>query len=368
MTKRADSASPEHQPGSAVSAHSDVPSWPTVIATTVRLWLRRRVGGGPQAGTPRRAGSRRRAGVFGLVIVVFAAGALTIALAQTEDNSTTVRADSKDSRASARHGRRPAAPVKLSTAALEAAARSRQEAAAWVAAQVSHAAIVSCDPVMCAALQSAGFPAGDLLTLGPSATDPMGSQVVVATTVLRYQFGSRLADVYAPAVIASFGTGTTRVDVRAEAADGAQAYLVAQRADLLAREQAGQQLLGNPGLHVTAAARQALAAGDVDTRLLVVLAALTAEKHNVYVYGFGDQGPGAAAGVPQRMVRIAALVEHSYPFRDPYLHGVLRFLGAQQATFRPSTAVLHLPGHKTEIQIEFPAPSPLGLLGAHASR
>ena len=52
----------------------------------------------------------------------------------------------------------------------------------------------------------------------------MGSQIVVDTTVLRNQLGSQLPSVYAPVIIASFGTGASRVDVRVEAPDGAAAY------------------------------------------------------------------------------------------------------------------------------------------------
>jgi hypothetical protein len=361
MSDRVDSGQPERQPGSSASADSGVPSWPSVIATTVRLWAGRRLGHAPG----NRTAARRRAGVFGLAIVVFAAGALTIALAEDGDQHAALRADSSQTRAvSERHA---PDPVKLSTAALKAAAHNRQEAAAWVADQVSHAAIVSCDPVMCAALTAAGFPAGDLLTLGPSATDPMGSQVVVSTTVLRNQFGSRLPDVYAPTVLANFGSGASRVAVCVEAPDGARAYLVAQRADLLARQQAGHELLGNPALETTKPARQALAAGGVDSRLLEILAALTTEGRFAFVYGFGDGGPGASPAVPMRMMRIGALIPHKHPSRDTYLRNVLKFLGAQQPPLQPTYSVLHLAGSKTEIQIEFAAPSPLGLLGAHTT-
>src|SRR5450755_3332874 len=295
------------------------PSWAEVIGTTWRLWLHRRVLRDQDARGQRRPGSRRRAGIFGLA----------------------------------------------------AAAASRQSAAAWVAAQVGHSVIVSCDPVMCSALMARSFPAGDLLPLSASATDPMGSQIVVSTTALRSQFGSRLPDVYAPVVIASFGTGATRVDVRIEAPDGSQAYLVAQRADLLARVAAGQQLLRNKELHVSGSSRQAIAAGHVDPRLLLTLAALLSQEHQVYISRFGDAGPGAGPGatadVPLRMVRIAALVSAHGVRKNAYLNSALKFLRAQQQPpFQASLSVLHLRG-KTVIQIHFSAPTPLGLLGAHTS-
>ncbi len=157
-----------------------------------------------------------------------------------------------------------------------------------------------------------------------------------------------------------------RVEVRVDAPDGAPAYLDLQRADLLARQQDGQQLAGNHSLHLTAAARRAISAGQVDTRLLVTLVALMGQRYPVYVYRFGDAGPGATPGVPMRMMRIAALVQRG-PQASRYLHSVVRFLAEQQPPYRASVHVLHLPGAKTVIQIEFSAPSPLGLL-AHAQK
>jgi hypothetical protein len=316
-------------------------------------------GPAPWRAAGRRSGSRRRAGAFGLAIIVFAAGALTIALAQGRNHAGTHAGPGPASSASPRAGQ-------LGAAALAQAAANREHAATWIAAQVSHSEIVSCDPAMCAALQAHGFPAGDLLALTPEAPDPMGSQLVVSTTALRSQFGARLPDVYAPVVIASFGAGATRVDVRIEAADGTRAYLVALRADLLARQAAGRQLLRNRDLHVAGASRQALAAGRVDSRLLITLAALTARQHKVYVSRFGDAGPGAAASIPLRMVRIDGLIARHGGSKDAYLRAVTKFLKAQQAPFTSTVTVLHQ-GARTLIQVQFPAPAPLGLLGAHTT-
>jgi hypothetical protein len=364
MSKAADSRPPAYQAGSAAAdarpseAKLAEPSWPEVIATTLRLWLRRRVLHDQALPTGRRPALRRRAGAFSLALVIIAAAALTIVMALRQDAAGTHHAAAQPGSAQA---------VQLSTAALAVAQTNRKNAAAWAVAQVSRSAIVSCDPVMCSDLQGHGFPAGDLLVLGPGATDPLGSAIVLSTTALRNQFGRRLADVYAPAVLASFGTGAARVDVRVEAADGTGAYVVAQRADLLARQASGQQLLRNKHLHAAGISRHDLSAGRVDSRLLITLAALTAQEHRVYIAEFGDIGPHASAGVPMRMVRIAGLVSGRRGHRFTYLHSVLKFLRAQRAPFRARTSVVHLPGNKTDVQIQFDAPSALGLLGAHAS-
>jgi hypothetical protein len=320
------------------------PSWPHVIATTVRLWFQRR--------KARRAGTRRRALVFGVAILVFAAGGLTFALVQ--------------GRGTAAKPRRTGPPA-LSPGAVAAAAGNRRAAATWVAAQVSHSVIVSCDPVMCTTLQQDGFPAGDLLSLTSAATDPLGSAVVVSTTALRNQFGRRLPDVYAPVVLATFGHGDARVDIRVEAPDGGRAYLVSQRADELARQQAGQQLLGNKDLHVSAAAGQEIAAGNLDSRVLITLATLAHEVHRVNVIAVGDSGPGASAGVPLRMVQISTLVSPGHPSANAsYLKAVLAFLKAQQPPYLASVSVLNQ-GGASIVQVQFAAPSPLGLLGAQAA-
>jgi len=108
--------------------------------------------------------------------------------------------------------------------ALQTAATDRHQAAAWIAAQVASSVVVSCDPEMCNELQKSGFPAGQLMELQPSAPDPLGSLLVVATLVIRSQFGTRLASVYAPLVIASFGSGAERVDIRYVAPDGSAAF------------------------------------------------------------------------------------------------------------------------------------------------
>jgi hypothetical protein len=322
------------------------PSWPHVIATTLRLWLQRRVAGRP--------GARRRAAIFGAVIIVFAAGGLTFALAQGRP-------------AAAPKPARSAAPRQLSPGAVAAAAANRQAAATWVAAQVSHSVVVACDPVMCAALQSDGFPAGDLLPVSASANDPLGSAVVVSTTALRNQFGHRLPDVYAPVVLATFGTGEARVDIRVEAPDGGQAYLVTQRADQLARQASGQQLLGNKDLHVSAAAGAEIAAGNVDARLLITLATLAAQVHRVNVIAVGDSGPGASAGVPLRMLQISTLVSPGHPAQNAtYLKAVLAFLKAQRPPFLASVSVTQQGGDSI-VQVEFAAPSPLGLLGTRTA-
>jgi hypothetical protein len=238
---------------------------------------------------------------------------------------------------------------------LQAATATRTTAARWIAGQVSGSAIVACDPAMCAALQASGVAAGRLLVLGPSASDPLGSDLVVATPALRSQFGARLASVYAPAVIASFGSGPARIDIRAVAADGTAAYAAAATADRSARIAAGQQLIGNHRIAMTAAAQAVLRAGRVDPRLLAMLAALAAQQP-LRILAFGDPSPGSSAAIPLRSVELAPAEPGTHAAAR--LRTMLSFLQAQQQPFLPMTAALV---HQSALNLGYAAPSPLGL-------
>jgi hypothetical protein len=244
----------------------------------------------------------------------------------------------------------------VSTGALGASAATRSEAAKWIAAQVASSAVVTCDPAMCAALQADGLTATGLLVLGTASADPLGSDLVVATSAVRNQFGSRLESVYAPVVIASFGSGAGRIDIRAIAPDGTTAYRSALAADRRSRISAGAQLLGNPRIAVTAGARAALSTGDVDPRLLLVLAALAVEQP-VRISAFGDPSPGASQAVPLRSAQLAPLRSGARP--ESSLRSMLSFIDAQQQPFLPLRASL---AGKSTLTVEYAAPSPLGLI------
>ena len=232
-----------------------------------------------------------------------------------------------------------------------------------MARQVAPAAIVACDPQMCAVLQSKGIPAGRLLLLGAGNAGPLGSDVIVSTAAVREEFGSRLTSVYAPVALATFGSGSAQVAVRVVAADGSAAYLRSLHADATARRAVGALLLRNPHLRVSPAGRRELAAGQVDARLLSAIGALATPYH-VDITGFGAPAAGASPGVPLRSADISPVPAGRG--RDAAtLNSVKRFLLAQQAPFRPAdVTTVRLASGQTVLHVEFTAPSPLGLLGA----
>ena len=181
--------------------------------------------------------------------------------------------------------------------------------------------------------------------------------MVVATLAVRDEFGSRLQSVYAPVVIASFGTGTGRIDIRAIAPDGAAAYESALAADRRSRISAGSQLLRNPRIIVTGDARNSLSAGDVDPRLLMMLAALAVQQP-LRIAAFGDPSPGASPAVPLRSVQIAPLGPGA--MAESSLRAMLSFIAAQRQPFQPLRAAFV---SSSALTVEYAAPSPLGLLG-----
>jgi hypothetical protein len=324
-----------------------------------------------RAGEAGQRSVTRRGTVRRLTMIGAAALAVTVAAGVAAAATGAFSAPARPPGPAVAHG-------SAASAADQLAGRSaavRDQAAAWVVGQMSGDAIVSCDPAMCAALQEHGITPGNLLVLRPSSADPLGSDLVIATPAVRSQFGSRLASVYAPAVIASFGAGDLRIDVRAVAPDGAAAYRAALATDLAARRDAGRELLHNPRIGLSPAARGDLAAGRVDSRLLLMLAAMV-NFEPVRVTTFTDSGPGAAPGVPLRSADLAVLARTGATAGDAAraangaTHGpgsalqrVLNFVRAQRPPYRPARAVI-VRGRTGPplISVEFGVPAPAGLL------
>jgi serine/threonine protein kinase len=242
---------------------------------------------------------------------------------------------------------------------LAAEAAVRKQAVNWVVQQVSQAAIVSCDPQVCIDLVSDGFPASDLLVLGPTSTDPLGSALVIATATIRAQFRGRLASVYAPAVIASFGSGSTGIAIRLVFSDGTATYPAAAQAALIHRKRADAQLLANGQIKVSATARARLLSGDIDPRLSLLLAEM-AGIHPVQIVAFGDQSPGGGSASLLRSVDLAAVDGAAHMTSAAYLHWMQAIAHAQTAQYRPEWVQKVTPRTgRAVLRIGYQAPSPL---------
>jgi hypothetical protein len=257
----------------------------------------------------------------------------------------------------------PVSPTMPHIQAVDARDPSVAEAAAWVAQQVSAGTTMACSPAMCTALREHGVAAGQLRMISLSSTrlaaaGPPDASLLIATPAVRSQLGNSLVDTYAPEVMASFGTGQAQTDVRAVAPDGPAAFRAAQAAATAARVQAGQELVGNPQITLSPAARAQLLAGQVDTRLMITLATMAAAEP-VSVVSFSDAGPGASPGMPLRAARLTV-----GPTGQPSgLQTMLSFVRAQRPPYRPAYAsIVTAPAGQQVLIVEFAAPSPAGPL------
>jgi hypothetical protein len=249
-------------------------------------------------------------------------------------------------------GNRETGSARSASTSASAAAATRSQAAAWVAQQVSPDVTVSCDPGMCRLLHRDGFPAARLKPLPRSARGPLSSGVVVATPAIRSQLGPLLA-AYAPQVIASFGSGVAQVAVRTIAPDGAAAFRARLAAEVTALASVGRQLLGNKNIQASPSARAALRAGQVDARLLAILALLSAQTPVRLVSFTG--APGAGPGAPLRAAEISVISPASRS-------AVLALLDAQQGPYRPAeAAAVAGRGGRSMIALRFDAPASLNM-------
>jgi hypothetical protein len=316
-----------------------------VLATTFQLWAKRRL----------EKPWLRLLLVLVLAAVVFFAGALTAPLTQSTTPDTQGRATNDSATTK---GTIPAVGGALAVVAL-----ARKQAATWVALQVNPDEVIGCDPMMCTALAAAHIQANRLLVLGPSQPDPLGSEILLDTATLRSQFGARLETVYAPVSLAAFGSGVARVEVRFAAPEGARAYRADLARDVAARKAAGAEMLRNASIHASPAARRPLIAGQVDTRLLVTLVALS-HSYPVDIISFGANQAGASPGVPLRSAEIAGAPG---PGSTPPASALTlrRFVTAQQPPYRPSIVAVTTASRSTVLRVGYPAPSLLGLLGTH---
>jgi len=291
-----------------------------------------------------RARRRRRAAVL-LAAILLVLGAGVLALNLPRHGAASERLAGSDA---------------LTGQALAGEAAARSEAITWILQQVSRAAIVSCDPQVCTDLVSRGFPSANLLTLGPGSTDPLGSALVVATAAIRAQFGGRLASVYAPAVIASFGSGNARIDIRLVYSGGAAGYRAVQQTALRARNVADAQLLANRQIAVSATARAQLLNGDIDPRLPQLLAIMAA-SHPVRIVDFVNQSPGGGPASLLRSVDLATVDSAARLTRAAYLGWMQAFIDAQHAQYLPAwLQQVTLRTGQAVLRIGYGAPSPLG--------
>jgi hypothetical protein len=327
------------------------PSWPKVIGTTIRLWMRRRVLRVPDSG--KISGARRAglAAVLTIVVVVVAGGVLA---AVTLSVRSPAAGSGKQAASRVRVTPAQAAAQDAATAAAQA---NGKLAANWFATQVGHGLVIGCDPATCAAILAAGYPTGGQVVLQPGVSLPGPGSLIVASAAIRAQYGPQLTS-RAPQVLAAFGIGASAVQVRLAAAGGAQAYGKAARRALGARRRAGHKLLKVQNMHLHKVAKNDLSSGRVDPRLTAALRRLAAHYPVVLVH-FGDAGPLAGASAPYRMAEIAVPAARLGPRKVSELRGMEKLLKKQPARDRAELLAKHVAGGTLILELKFLAPSPL---------
>ena len=345
-------------PSAAVAAVPPEPSWGRVLANTIDLWVSRRLGHVGGSVRWRRSGRRSEnrvrwrpwtggrwhleawKPVTALVAVAAVVAAVQFAGVFSGTASHVVRSPAAE-------------PVGTGGASARSAAATQAEAGAWIVGQVSDAAIVGCYPAMCAALQADGVSPSRLASLGPGLGGALTADVIVTSP----SAGEELVDKYAPALIASFGSGGSRIEVCAVARGGAAAYEAAMRADFTARKSAGSELLRNPDIKFTVSDAAWLRAGEVDSRLLATLAMLSS-LYAFRVEAFGDASPGA-----QLLLRDVTITSYGKRSSTADLSAALALVNAQGRPYLPAySAIVRLRNGQAALRIEFAEPSPLGLL------
>jgi hypothetical protein len=240
-------------------------------------------------------------------------------------------------------------------------ALERTQAATWVTQQVNPDDVVSCDQAMCNALRADGFPASKLLVLGPTSQPPVTSAVVVVTETVRDLFGSSIGSAWAPAVLASIGSGVAAVTIRVIAPHGIGTYQAQLKAGLEGRKNYGKVLLDDNRIRLSNTAQQQLASGQVDPRLVLATASL-AGAEPIYVQRFGNVGPGASASIPLRYADLAMTDSAAHLASAAYVQAMQTRLSGLDIQFRPARSQLVAASGGRVFRVEFTAPSPLGLI------
>jgi hypothetical protein len=311
------------------------PSWAVAFGNTLRLWLER------HHIISRRPTRRRRLIIVLAALVAMAFGAgITLAFTGPDQAGSS--------------GARPSDAAQSMTS-LQQAALYRQQAAVWIKANVTAGVDVSCDYIMCQEALHEGYPSSQLMALPSTASDPLGAELIIATPAIRSQFGTRLASIYAPQVIAKFGSGQNEIDIRYLVPGGSAAYNAQLQANLSGRIGAGEQLLNDTNIQVSSpAVRARLRAGQVDPRLLITLSLLS-HKMTVKLVAFSDSSPGEGYVVPLRGLEIGIA---------PGNLSALLSLLKQQTTYAPAQITVGKPSNGQQVvTIRYGAPGPMNLNG-----
>lgn len=225
--------------------------------------------------------------------------------------------------------------------------------ASWVEANLSPDAILIVDPVTSVDLRRVGVDPRRLRTEAPDdSTGPLGD-AEPAPPLFRLDRIDTDPDL---PLIAQFGSGANTLGLRQVLADPA-ANRVAAESDRQARIRFGSALAQNPNLNFGTTARAQLRAGEVDARLLLVLAAATMDVR-MSVPEFISTSADPAGAILRRVQLADVVADDSDLSAAVAIDRLADFLGEQQPPFAPS----ELRADARSLSVGYLAPTPLGLL------
>jgi hypothetical protein len=159
-------------------------------------------------------------------------------------------------------------------------------------------------------------------------------------------------------IIAAFGSGNAKIEIREVFPGGTAQYREVQQAEARARKSADAQLLANNRITFSATAAAQLRSGEVDPRLPVLIAEMI-HSHPVQIVDFGGRSPGGGPASLLRAVDLTAADTAAHLTRAAYLSWLHELVNAQRAQYHPELTQVTLPTHQTVLRIWYGAPSPL---------
>jgi hypothetical protein len=210
----------------------------------------------------------------------------------------------------------------------------------WVFANLPSRPKLVVDDVMWARLVTSGYPAEQLAEAGGvgPAHQPWPwteARYVVGRDQALIQTSDPVGEARTRAsAVARFGGGADAITIRRVVTTPDDvATDQRQRAELVA---AGRALAANPRLELAPRAASLISAGQVDPRVVAVLAAMTGQ-HSVRIVDF-PVVPGENASAQRRLVGVAAVDNQTVRAGTPAVTTLERWLQAQQPPYRPIVA------------------------------
>jgi hypothetical protein len=237
-------------------------------------------------------------------------------------------------------------------------------ARAWVFANLPSRPKLVVDDAMWACLVKSGYPAEQLTDAGGIGPDHQPWPWTEARYVVgRDEALIATADPVGEArirstAVASFGDDADTITVRRVVTDPDQ--IATARREQAGRIAAGRALTANPRLGLAPRAATLISTGQVDSRAVAVLAAMTGQ-HSLRILDF-PVVPGEDAGAPRRLIAVAGVDGQPVEAGAPTVTALDQWLRAQQPPYRPIAAELSRLEGSPVLLIRYDALGSTGLL------